>query len=203
MRLGLCCLFRDQPIKFVTTTATSIGKMKRPDALAKLSRLCMKNADALLAALRFCADNGIGCFRINSQILPIKTHPACGYEIDDLPESDAIVRRFQECGQFVHKHKLLTESKMGTCWFVYLLRCADGSLYTGITNDVPRRLKQHNAGTASRYTRSRLPVVLVYHEAQASHSHALKRELAIKALSRQEKESMIRAAGPAEQRLSH
>ncbi len=83
MRLGLCCLFRDQPIKFVTTTATSIGKMKRSDALAKLSRLCLENADALLVALRFCADNGIGCFRINSQILPIKTHPTCGYEIDD------------------------------------------------------------------------------------------------------------------------
>ena len=57
------------------------------------------------------------------------------------------------------------------------------------------RLKQHNAGTASRYTRSRLPAVLVYQEAQASRSHALKRELAIKALSRQEKESLIRAAG--------
>ncbi len=96
--------------------------------------------------------------------------------------------------------KLLAElrngSKAGGSWFVYLLRCADGSLYTGITNDLPRRLKQHNAGTASRYTRSRLPVVLVYQEAQASHGHALKKELAIKALSRQEKELLIRAAGP-------
>jgi len=93
--------------------------------------------------------------------------------------------------------KLLTELKMGTGWFVYLLRCADCSPYTGITNDVPRRFKQHNAGTASRYTRSRLPVVLLYQEVQASHGHALRRELAIKALSRQEKESMIRVAGPA------
>ena len=96
--------------------------------------------------------------------------------------------------------KLLAELRNGSeadgSWFVYLLRCADGSLYTGITNDVPRRLEQHNAGTASRYTRSRLPAVLVYQESQASHSHAVKRELAIKALSRQEKESMIRAAGP-------
>ena len=108
IRLGLCCLFRDQPIRFVTTTATSIGKMKRPDALAKLSRLCMENADALLAALHFCSDNGIGCFRVNSQILPIKTHPTCGYEIDDLPECDEIVRRFKECGQFIKKHKLRT-----------------------------------------------------------------------------------------------
>ena len=81
IRLGLCCMFRDQPIKFVTTTATSIGKMNRPDALAKLSRLCMENADALLAALQFCSDNGIGCFRVNSQILPTKTHPTCGYEV--------------------------------------------------------------------------------------------------------------------------
>ena len=108
IRLGLCCLFRDQPIKFVTTTATSIGKMKRPDALAKLSRLCMENADALLAALQFCADNGIGCFRINSQILPIKTHPICGYEVDDLPEHDEITCRFKECGTFVKNHKLRT-----------------------------------------------------------------------------------------------
>jgi UV DNA damage endonuclease len=108
IRLGLCCMFRDQPIKFVTTTATSIARMKRPDALAKLSRLCMENADALLASLRFCAENGIGCFRINSQILPIKTHPTCGYEVSDLPGNDEIIRRFKECGQFVKKHKLRT-----------------------------------------------------------------------------------------------
>ena len=106
MRLGLCCLFRDQPIKFVTTTATSIGKMKRPDALAKLSRLCMENADALRLALRFCADNGIGCFRVNSQILPIKTHPTCGYDVDDLPDGDEVVRRFKACGEFVKTHDL-------------------------------------------------------------------------------------------------
>lgn len=108
IRLGLCCLFRDQPIKFVTTTATAIAKMKRLDALAKLSRLCLTNADALLASLQFCADNGIGCFRINSHILPIKTHPACRYEVSDLPEGEEIIRRFNECGKFVRKHKLRT-----------------------------------------------------------------------------------------------
>ena len=80
-------------------------------------------------------------------------------------------------------------------WFVYILRCADDSLYTGISKDVPRRLEQHNAGTAARYTRSRLPAVFVYQETQASRSLALKRELAIKALSRQEKELLIRTAG--------
>ena len=60
----------------------------------------MANAEALLASLQFCAENGIGCFRINSQILPIKTHPQHGYEIDDLPEGDEIIRRFKECGEF-------------------------------------------------------------------------------------------------------
>lgn len=74
-------------------------------------------------------------------------------------------------------------------------RCADGSLYTGITTDVIRRCKQHNAGTASRYTRSRRPTHLVYQEAHANRSLALKREAAIKALSRRQKESMIRLAG--------
>ena len=76
-------------------------------------------------------------------------------------------------------------------WFVYILRCADGSLYTGITKDVERRLEQHNAGMASRYSRGRLPVSLEYQEEQPNQSRALKRELAIKAMSRQKKESMI------------
>lgn len=80
-------------------------------------------------------------------------------------------------------------------WFVYMLRCAGGSLYTGIAKDVARRCQHHNAGTASRYTRSRLPVKLVYHETHASRSAALKREAAIKALSRRKKESMIETGG--------
>lgn len=77
-------------------------------------------------------------------------------------------------------------------WFVYILRCADGSLYTGITKDVSRRFEKHNSGTASRYTRSRRPVVLEYQEAQVSQSAALKRELAIKALTREQKELLIK-----------
>ena len=80
-------------------------------------------------------------------------------------------------------------------WSVYIVCYVDGTLCTGITNDLSRRCEQHNTGTASRYTRSRLPVVLVYREAQGSRSEVLKRELEIKALSRQKKESLIRAAG--------
>ncbi len=380
IRLGLCCMFREQPIKFSTTTATAIGKMPRHEALRKLSRLCLENADALMASLQFCADHRIGCFRINSQILPIKTHPEQGYAVSDLPDGDEVVRRFRECGTFVAQHKLRTcfhpdqfvvlnspradvveksiqdleyqaevaewvgadvinihgggaygdkqkaladfsrnldqlsarvrerltvenddktytpadllpvcqstgiplvydvhhhrcnadrltieeatelaiatwnrepmfhvsspaegwdgpkperhhefieindfpkcwrrkvmtveveakakelavaklsaelrNRKSDAPWLVYLMRCADNSLYTGITIDLPRRLEQHNAGNASRYTRSRLPVVMVYQEIQESQSHALKRELAIKSLSRQQKEALIRS----------
>lgn len=108
IRLGLCCIFREQPIKFYHTTATAVARLPRADGLAKLSRLCRQNAESLLAALQFCAAHDIGCFRINSQILPVKTHPACGYEIADLPDADAIVRAFQACGHFARQHGLRT-----------------------------------------------------------------------------------------------
>ncbi|HET6837469.1 MAG TPA: GIY-YIG nuclease family protein [Gemmatimonadales bacterium] len=75
-------------------------------------------------------------------------------------------------------------------WIVYLARCRDGSLYTGITTDPERRLKQHNQGLGGAYTRSRLPVTLVYHELAESRSHALRRERAIKALTRAAKEAL-------------
>lgn len=376
IRLGLCCIFREQPIKFRTTTATANGKMKRADALAKLSDLCLTNAEALLASLQFCAENGIGCFRINSQILPLKTHPECGYDVNDLPDGDEIVRRFKKCGRFAKQHKLRTcfhpdqfvvlnsprpdvvaksiieleyqcevaewvgadvvnihgggaygdkqkaladfarnlkrlshrarqrltvenddttytpsdllpvcraegiplvydvhhhrchqdelsveeatelvvatwkrepmfhissplegwngpkprrhhdfinvtdvpecwrdltltveveakakeiavlklKKQLSQQWVVYILRCDDGSLYTGITNNLARRVEQHNAGKASRYTRSRLPVMLVYQAEQPSQSAALKRERAVKALRRKAKEALILSA---------
>jgi predicted GIY-YIG superfamily endonuclease len=74
-------------------------------------------------------------------------------------------------------------------WSVYILQCADGTLSTGVTKDLDRRCRQHDAGTASRFTRGRRPVALVYHEAHASRRSALKREVAIKAMSRRQKES--------------
>jgi predicted GIY-YIG superfamily endonuclease len=72
-------------------------------------------------------------------------------------------------------------------WFVYVVRCADDSLYTGISTDVPARVAAHNAGRGARYTRARLPVRLVHVENKRSRSTALKREAAIKALPRTEK----------------
>jgi putative endonuclease len=80
-------------------------------------------------------------------------------------------------------------------WFLYVLKCGDGTLYTGITNDMQRRLRQHNDGSASRYTRSRLPVKLVYREPCRSRSLALRKEWAIKRLPRKEKEHYIRNNG--------
>ncbi|MEW4488171.1 UV DNA damage repair endonuclease UvsE [Thalassoglobus sp. JC818] len=108
IRLGLCCVFRDEPIKFRNTTAKATSKLNRQDALEKLAGLCMTNANALHEALQYCAENDIGCFRVNSQILPLKTHPDCGYEIEELPDGEDIVRRFKECGKLVEKHSLRT-----------------------------------------------------------------------------------------------
>ena len=78
-------------------------------------------------------------------------------------------------------------------WLVYVVRCADGTLYTGITNNLERRLQSHNAGRASRYTRSRLPVRVVYSEPAGSRGKALRREFVIKALSRTAKVKLIRS----------
>ncbi|MCH3971499.1 MAG: GIY-YIG nuclease family protein [Oscillospiraceae bacterium] len=75
--------------------------------------------------------------------------------------------------------------------FVYLLQCADGTLYAGWTNDLAHRVKAHQTGKGARYTRARLPVKLVYWERLPSKSAALKREAALKKLSRQEKLQLI------------
>lgn len=76
-------------------------------------------------------------------------------------------------------------------YFVYILRCADESLYTGITNDIDRRLAAHKAGTASKYTRSRGVVRFEYVESKRTKGAALKREAAIKNLTRTQKLSLI------------
>lgn len=75
-----------------------MSRLESGQRLARVAELCSSNADALLASLRYCADHGIGAFRVNSQILPVKTHLAVGYDVLDLPGGDAIVERFRECG---------------------------------------------------------------------------------------------------------
>ena len=79
-------------------------------------------------------------------------------------------------------------------WYVYILRCGDNTLYTGITDDVPRRLAAHRAGKGAKYTRGRGPLELVYQEQVPDKSAALRREAAIKRLRRGEKERLIESA---------
>jgi UV DNA damage endonuclease len=97
LRLGLCCQFVEEPIRFRTTTATACSRLEPTARLAKLAELCRWNAEALQQAIECCARRGVGCFRINSQVLPIKTHPELRYELEQLPDGEAIVAAFREC----------------------------------------------------------------------------------------------------------
>ncbi len=83
------------------------------------------------------------------------------------------------------------KSSQQTSNYMYILRCADGSLYTGWTNDLDKRIAAHNAGTGGKYTRSHRPVTLVYFECFSTKEEAMKREYAVKQLSREEKEALI------------
>ena len=83
------------------------------------------------------------------------------------------------------------EAKGRKEWTVYILRCGDGSLYTGIAKDLQARIKQHGEGRGAAYTRSRLPVTLLYQQEGLTHSEALIREAQIKALPRSRKEEII------------
>jgi len=80
---------------------------------------------------------------------------------------------------------------MEESWYLYILRCGDGTLYTGITTDVEKRLELHRAGKGAKYTRGRGPLELVYREICTDHSEALKREFAMKKLTRTQKETLI------------
>ena len=84
---------------------------------------------------------------------------------------------------------------MDSTWYLYILRCKDGTLYTGITTDVQKRLEAHRSGKGAKYTRGRGPLELVYREACGSHSDALKRELEIKSLTRDKKELLAANGG--------
>lgn len=96
-----------------------------------------------------------------------------------------------------NERRTLKKSKTKSGWTVYILRCADGSLYTGITRDAVRRVAEHNSNgrLAARYTRSRRPVVLVYQESAASRSLAGKREYRIKRMTRAEKQGLAARGG--------
>jgi UV DNA damage endonuclease len=102
----LCCQFAREPIRFRTTTATHLLRLPRADRLARLAELCLGNADALFSSLEFCVRNGIGAFRVNSQILPLKTHSEAGYAMTKLPAGHEIMARFRACGAYAREHGL-------------------------------------------------------------------------------------------------
>jgi len=107
-RLGLCCQFVRQPIRFRTTTAAALARLPRRGQLARLAEICGHNAQALLAALEFCRARAIGSFRIGSSLLPVRTHPAVGYRLEDLPGGGGLVERFRQCGAFAREHGIRT-----------------------------------------------------------------------------------------------
>ena len=99
---------RNAPIKFRRTTAKYSAKLSTDERMRHFSDICLHNANSLLEALQFCRRNGINAFRINSQILPLKTHPQLGYEIEDLPQSTEILKAFKKCKTYGRRHDLRT-----------------------------------------------------------------------------------------------
>ena len=106
IRLGLCCIFRNEPIRFRTTTAKYLLQLNRKEQLRKLSGLCLQNSHNLLAALEFVQHNGIGAFRILSPFFPRFTHPDVGYSLLDLPDAEAILHNLKLVKKFGKQHNI-------------------------------------------------------------------------------------------------
>ncbi|MEI7481006.1 MAG: UV DNA damage repair endonuclease UvsE [Elusimicrobiota bacterium] len=103
IRLGLCCKFAAEPIKFLTTTALYSGRLRPGARQEKLAALCLANSGALKHSIEYCAANNIGSFRVNSQLLPLKTHPKLGYEVLTLPGGAGIIKAFKACGALARR----------------------------------------------------------------------------------------------------
>jgi len=106
IRFGLCCIFRDAPVQFRTTTAKVISRLNRKDQLTKLSDLCLANAGSLKRALETVGRLGIGAFRILSPVFPLYTHPDVGYALDELPESIDIREALRQVADYRGSHDL-------------------------------------------------------------------------------------------------
>lgn len=106
MRLGLCCLFKEQPISFRTTTVKYLSKMPRVEQLAHISTICQSNAGSLLEAVKTTYRLGIGAFRIMSPLFPRMTHADVGYSLNDLPGAEAISDLLSAVRSFAGSHDL-------------------------------------------------------------------------------------------------
>lgn len=106
IRLGLCCIFKKQPIIFRNTTAKHLATLDRPAQLAKLSNICLENSQNLAKALQYARDNGIGAFRISSPLFPRYTHPQVAYNLEQLPDHENIAKIFRNIKNFRTDHDL-------------------------------------------------------------------------------------------------
>ncbi|BDD88767.1 UV DNA damage repair endonuclease UvsE [Desulfofustis limnaeus] len=106
LRLGLCCLFKNEPVTFRTTTATALMKLERAQQHGKLSEICLSNAEQLVRAVQTAHRLTIGAFRIMSPLFPRMTHPDVGYSLDDLPQRDAIAGLLAETNRYARQHDI-------------------------------------------------------------------------------------------------
>lgn len=108
LKFGLCCIFKEENIKFSTTTVTAFSKLDRKNGLIKISNLALSNLDALLKALTYCNNNNIRAFRIGSGFFPLITHPVVGYKITEVPNLDLILEKFAKCKEYASNHNIRT-----------------------------------------------------------------------------------------------
>ncbi|MDP3481226.1 MAG: UV DNA damage repair endonuclease UvsE [Desulfoprunum sp.] len=108
LRLGLCCIFHNEPITFQTRQAKYILRMARAEQLKMIASSISHNLQSLLKALRYCREHNIGCFRISSRFLPLKTHPEVAYRLDELPGARELFCQFSVCRQYSSDNNLRT-----------------------------------------------------------------------------------------------
>ncbi|OIP45320.1 MAG: UV damage repair endonuclease UvsE [Desulfobacterales bacterium CG2_30_60_27] len=106
IRLGLCCIFREEPIRFRTITVQTLRKLPRVAQLDRVSEICLDNSKSLLAALTFAHKNSIGAFRILSPFMPRCTHPEVAYTLADLPDRLAITAHLAQANDFRTTHDI-------------------------------------------------------------------------------------------------
>ena len=106
LRLGLCCLFNQAPIRFRSATAKFVRPLDRPAQLVKLSELCLDNARSLVAAVEEVYRLGFGSFRVSSPLLPLYTHPEVGYRLGELPDAREITSTLRSVKALKEKHQL-------------------------------------------------------------------------------------------------
>jgi UV DNA damage endonuclease len=106
LRLGLCCLFNQAPIRFRSATAKFVRPLDRPAQLVKLSELCLDNARSLVAAVEEVYRLGFGSFRVSSPLLPLYTHPEVGYRLKELPDAGEITATLRSVKALKDKHQL-------------------------------------------------------------------------------------------------